>query len=245
MRRTVVTLTLCLATGIVAAQGRPNILWLTSEDNSHHWLRCYGNKQAQTPNIDRLAAGGVRYEYAYANAPVCAVARFTLITGRYACSMGTQNMRSRYPIPTRFKTFVSYLREAGYYCVNKSKTDYNFRTKDKQHWDACGGRAHWKNRPKNKPFFAVFNTGISHESSLFAGRKEKSRRSGAIPKNPRLDPASVKLPPYLPDTREIRADWATYTDIVTAMDRQIGVWLGQLDDAGLAEDTIVFYYSRG
>ena len=243
MRSILVTLALCLATGIAAAQKRPNILWLTSEDNSHHWLGCYGNEQAATPNIDRFAARGVRYEFAYANAPVCAVARCTLITGRYACSMGTQNMRSRYPIPPRFKTYVSHLREAGYYCVNKSKTDYNFKTKDRQHWDACGGRAHWRSCPKGKPFFAVFNTNISHESSLFAGRKQKSRRSGAIPKKPRLDPASVSLPPYLPDTPEIRADWVTYTDIVTAMDQQIGVWLRQLGAAGLAEDTIVFYYS--
>lgn len=243
MSKTVFALILSIAVGSASAQDRPNILWLTSEDNSHHWLGCYGNKQARTPNLDGLAAEGVRYRFAYANAPVCAVARNTLIIGRYACSMGTHNMRSRYPIPSRFKSYVSHLRAAGYYCVNKSKTDYNFATKDKQHWDDCSGRAHWKNRPEGKPFFAIFNTTISHESSLFDGKKKRSRRSGAIPKEPRLDPASVELPPYLPDTPGIRADWVTYTDIMTAMDQQIGTWLKQLEDAGLAENTIVFYYS--
>ena len=225
------------------AQDRPNILWLTSEDNSYHWLGCYGNERASTPNLDRLAADGIRYRFAYTNAPVCAVARFTLITGRYACSMGTHNMRSRYPIPSLFRTYVSYLRDAGYYCVNRSKTDYNFQTDDKSHWDESSGKAHWENRPQGKPFFAVFNTGISHESSLFANKINSARRSGLIPAKPSGDPAAVTLPPYLPDTPQIRQDWVTYMDIVSAMDQQIGAWIQELEDAGLRENTIVFYYS--
>ena len=225
------------------AQDRPNIMWITSEDNSHHWLGCYGNEQAKTPNLDKLAADGIRYKYAYSNGAVCAVARFTLISGRYAPSMGTQNMRSRYPIPEQFKTYAHYMREAGYYCVNKSKTDYNFKTNDRSHWDECSGGAHWKKGPKGKPFFAVFNTTISHESSLFGQKTKSYRKSGKIPKTPRVDPASVALPPYLPDTPEIRQDWVTYLDIVTAMDEQVGKWLKELDDAGVADNTIVFYYS--
>lgn len=224
------------------AQDRPNILWLVSEDTSHHWFGCYGNDRADTPNIDRLAREGVRYQFAYANAPVCAVARFTIITGRYACSMGAQNMRSRYPIPPRFKPYISHLRDAGYYCVNRSKTDYNFRTNDQSHWDASSNKAHWKNRPEGSPFFAVFNVGTSHESSLFEGKIRKAREQGLIPASPRRDPQQVDLPPYLPDTPEIRQDWVTYMDIVTAMDRQIGDWLRELDEAGLREDTIVMYY---
>ena len=225
------------------AADRPNILWVVSEDNSHHWLGCYGNKQVSTPNIDQLAAEGVRYEFAYSNAPVCAVARSTLITGRYACSIGTQNMRSRYPIPSDIHTFVSYLRDSGYYCVNRSKTDYNFKTDDKSHWDDSSNKAHWKNRPEGKPFFAVFNSGISHESSLFENKKKSARKNGLIPETPRQDPASVTLPPFLADTPEIRDDWVTYLDIVAAMDKQIGDWLAELDDAGLRENTIVIYYS--
>ena len=218
-------------------------MWVTSEDNSHHWIGCYGNREAKTPNIDRLAAEGIRYRYAYANAAVCAVARSTLILGRYACSTGTHNMRSRYPVPDRFRTYPSFLREAGYYCVNRSKTDYNFRTDDKSHWDESGSRAHWKNRGKGQPFFAVFNTGISHESSLFLKKTEGYRKQGVIPKKPSRDPASVQLPAHYPDTPEIRQDWVTYMDIVTAMDRQVGDWLKELDDAGVRDNTIVFYYS--
>ena len=222
---------------------RPNILWVTSEDNSHHWVGCYGNDDARTPNIDALAKKGIRYRYAYSNAAVCAVARNTLILGRYACSTGTHNMRSRYPVPDSFRTYPSFLREAGYYCVNRSKTDYNFRTDDKSHWDECSSKAHWKNRADGQPFFAVFNTTISHESSLFLKKTESYRKQGLIPEVPSRDPASVTLPPHYPDTPEIRQDWVTYMDIVTAMDRQIGDWLKELDDADERDNTIVFYYS--
>jgi arylsulfatase A-like enzyme len=232
-----------LAAGDSLEGSRPNIMWVTSEDNSHHWIGCYGNKDAKTPNIDKLAADGIRYKYAYANAPVCAVARNTLILGRYACSTGAHNMRSRYPVPDNFRTYPSFLREAGYYCVNRSKTDYNFKTDDKSHWDESSPKAHWKNRAEGQPFFAVFNTTISHESSLFLKKTEQYRKQGMIPETPSRDPASVELPPHYPDTPEIRQDWVTYMDIVTAMDRQIGDWLKELDDAGVRDNTIVFYYS--
>lgn len=232
-----------LAAGDSVDDGRPNILWVTSEDNSHHWIGCYGNQDARTPNIDGLAANGIRYRYAYSNAAVCAVARSTLILGRYACSSGTHNMRSRYPVPDSFRTYPSYLREAGYYCVNRSKTDYNFKTDDKSHWDESSPKAHWKNRQKGQPFFAVFNTTISHESSLFQKKTDGYRKQGMIPEVPSRDPASVALPPHYPDTPEIRQDWVTYMDIVTAMDRQIGAWLEELDDEGVRDNTIIFYYS--
>lgn len=231
------------AAGDSAKGSRPNILWVTSEDNSYHWIGCYGNQDAKTPNIDGLAADGIRYKYAYSNAAVCAVARNTLILGRYACSTGNHNMRSRYPVPDNFRTYPSFLRDAGYYCVNRSKTDYNFKTDDRSHWDECSGKAHWKNRAKGQPFFAIFNTGISHESSLFLRKTEGYRKQGMIPEVPSRDPASVTLPPHYPDTPEIRQDWVTYMDIVTAMDKQIGEWLKELDDEGVRDNTIVFYYS--
>ena len=222
---------------------RPNILWVTSEDNSHHWVGCYGNTEASTPHIDRLAENGIRFQYAYSNAAVCAVARNTLILGRYACGMGTHNMRSRYPVPESFQTYPSYLRDAGYFCVNRSKTDYNFKTDDKSHWDQCGGQAHWRNRAKGQPFFAVFNSTISHESSLFANKTGDLRRRGMIPETPSRDPSSVQLPPHYPDTPQLRQDWVTYMDVVSAMDKQIGGWIEELDKAGVRDNTIIFYYS--
>ncbi len=233
-----------LATGLVAqAAERPNILWITSEDNSAHWLGCYGNEQAQTPRIDKLSSESITFNHAYSNAPVCAVARSTILTGVYAPTQGTQHMRSRHVIPDTFRPYVSYLREAGYYCTNNSKTDYNFDGNDGSYWDANGGNAHYRNRPEGKPFFAVFNLTTSHESSLFAGNIAGKRKQGLIPKTPRIDPANIKLPPIYPDLPEFREDSAIYYDIITALDTQIGKRLDELEAAGLADDTIVFYYS--
>jgi len=211
----------------------PNILWLTSEDNSP-FLGCYGDEFATTPNLDKLASEGFLYTHAYANAPVCAPARNTIITGVYANSNGNQHMRSRYPLSEIVKTYPEFLREAGYYCTNNSKTDYNTNSIDPDEiWDESSREAHYKNRAEGQPFFAVFNTGISHESSIH----------NSIPNDElRHSPEEVPIPPHHPATPEMKHDWAQYYDKVEDMDAQIGEWLQELEDAGLAENTIVFYY---
>ncbi|MDB4409057.1 sulfatase-like hydrolase/transferase, partial [Akkermansiaceae bacterium] len=106
-----------------SAADRPNILWIVSEDNSSQWLGCYGNKDAQTPNLDTLSKRSTRFTAAYSNAPVCAVARATILMGLYSPTMGTQHMRSRHPIPSNLIPYVTHLRKAGYYTSNASKTD--------------------------------------------------------------------------------------------------------------------------
>ena len=227
----------------LATAERPNILWITSEDNDKHWLGCYGNEKAKTPNLDALAAQSVKFDHFYSNAPVCAVARSTILTGIYAPSQGTQHMRSRHPIPTANKPYVTYLREAGYYCTNASKTDFNFLIDDKKVWDECSGKAHYKNRAEAQPFFAIFNLTESHESSLFEGNITKRRKSGLIPPQPRVSPDDVFLRPYLPDLPEVRDDIATYYDMITLMDQRVGKILTTLEEQGLADDTIVFYFA--
>jgi len=209
---------------------RPNILWITSEDNGP-FFGCYGDAYATTPHFDRLASEGVLYLNAFANAPVCAPARSSIISGMYACSLGTHPMRSTYAIPSDIKFFPQYLREAGYYCTNCRKEDYNMR-KPPGTWDDSSARAHYRNRKPGQPFFAVFNLTVSHESCL---HKSASKTSHA--------PAKAPLPPYHPDTPTIRHDWAQYYDKVQALDAQVGRILANLAKDGLAEDTIVFYYS--
>ena len=194
-------------TAFATAADKPNIVWITSEDNSAHWLGCYGNKHTKTPNIDALAAQGVLYNAAFSNAPVCAIARSTLLMGRYATSMGTQNMRSRYPIPKTFKSYPQLLQEAGYHTHNASKTDYNIKGNDKAHWNVTGSKANPIKAPKGKPFISVINLMVSHESSLFASKIKNNKKNGTIPKTPSVKPEDVTLPPYLPDTKELRNDW--------------------------------------
>jgi arylsulfatase A-like enzyme len=211
----------------------PNILWLTSEDNSP-FFGCYGDTFATTPNLDKLASEGFLYTHAFANAPVCAPTRNTILTGIYACSGGNEHMRSNYPKSDIVKTYPEFLREIGYYCTNNVKTDYNLGNfDDKAIWDDCSNKAHYNNRKPGQPFFAVFNCTISHESSLHTSIPDSLLRHR---------PNEVPLPPYHPATPELKHDWAQYYDKIEDMDTWVGEKLKKLEDAGLLENTIVFYY---
>lgn len=214
------------------AADRPNILWITSEDNSPY-LGCYGDEQAQTPHLDRLAAQGVRYRHAFANAPVCSTTRTTMITGLYATSLGAQHHRSKVLIPARFNLYPQDLRAAGYYCTNNAKTDYNIAGRTYV-WDVSSNAAHYKNRAANQPFFAVFNLTTSHESQV---------TPKPVKLEYRIAPEKIKLPPYHPHTPELRRDWANYYDQMTMMDAQVGQMLDELEQSGQAENTIVVYCS--
>ena len=219
-----------LANGQADSLPPPNILWIVSEDNSP-FIGAYGDTFAITPNIDRLATEGVLYENAFASAPVCAPARSTLITGMYANSLGTQHMRSANAIPNFVKFFPRYLQEAGYYCTNNVKKDYN--TDDQpEAWDESSGKATYRKRPAGKPFFSIFNFTTSHESSIHEPIQRLVH-----------DPEEVPIPPYHPRTEEMKHDWAQYYDQVTMMDAQVGKVLQDLEARGLADNTIVFYYS--
>lgn len=232
--------------GLVVALGageapRPNVLWITCEDLSS-WIGCFGDAQAVTPNIDRLARDGVRYREAFATAPVCSPARSCLILGMYASSTGSQNLRSHYGLPAQFPGFPSYLRNLGYYTTNNVKTDYNTSEEKRtigESWDESGPKAHWRRRRAGQPFFAVFNLMQTHQSKGgFFDPAEYDR-----PLAPgQHDPARMKVPPYYPDTPIVRQTLAHYYDRVTEMDRSVGQVLGELAADGLAEDTIVFFY---
>lgn len=222
---------LVLVTGGARAadEPRPNVLWITCEDLSPI-IGPYGDKFATTPNLDAFGAKSLRYKTCWSNAPVCAPARTTLIMGMYATSLGAEHMRSEVKIPADWKTYPQVLRDAGYYCTNNSKTDYNIVPNGKV-WDDTTNKAHWKNRPAGKPFFAIFNTTVTHESQVH-------KRAKLV-----HDPAKVRVPAYQPDLPEIREDWAQYYDNVTEMDTFVGERLKELTDAGLTEDTIVWFYS--
>ncbi len=228
--RTFSLLMLGLLSGLASAADQPNILWITSEDNGPQ-LGCYGDRYAVTPNIDALAAKSLRFQRCWSNAPVCAPARTTIISGMYATSLGGHHMRSGVKLPPGMKLYPELMREAGYYCTNNSKTDYNFAGADAG-WDQSSNQAHWRNRPSDEtPFFAVFNYTVSHESKI------RTR-----PHTLKHDPAKAPLPAYHPDTAEVRHDWAQYYDKVTEMDRAVGKILQQLKADGLADSTIIFYY---
>jgi uncharacterized sulfatase len=208
----------------------PNILWITSEDHGPH-MGCYGDKFARTPNIDKLAKKGMIFMRCWSNAPVCAPARTSLISGLFPTSTGAEHMRSMTRLPAEFHMFPYYLREAGYYCTNHIKEDYNLEKEGKV-WDDSSAKAHYKNRAAGQPFFAVFNSLKSHESQI---------------RNPKVklvsDPAKVHVPAYHPDTPDVREDWTRYYDTITLADADAGQLLRELEEAGLLDDTIIFYFA--
>lgn len=212
----------------------PNILWLVSEDNCPY-IGVYGDKIARTPNIDKLAETGVVYNHAFSNAPVCAPARNTIITGMYANSSGNHQMRSNYKIPDFVKFFPEYLREAGYYTTNNPKEDYN--TSDKRAplaWDESSEKASYKNRKQGQPFFHVQNIGTTHETSLFDSIPDEQLG---------FKPDEMKVFPYHPNTPTFRHNYAQYYYRVNNMDKQIGAFLDDLKKQGLFDNTIIFYYA--
>lgn len=220
---------------------KPNILWVTCEDISPY-LGCYGDPYATTPNLDRFAGEGVLYTKAFATAPVCAPSRSCLITGVYATSLGTQHLRSDVKLPAQIKCFPQYLRAAGYYCTNNYKKDYNFT--DVGVWDESSQTAHWRKRRPGQPFFSVFNFTSTHQGQINGSDEEFFAKYRSKLKPEELhDPAKITLPPYYPDTPMVRNIWARYYDLITFMDNQVGDLLAQLEADGLADNTIVFFFS--
>lgn len=236
----------------VRAAARPHILWITVEDMSPR-LGCYGDDTVPTPRIDQLAEEGIRYTRAFGTYGVCAPNRHTLITGMYPTSTGAMAMRTwkrtsalkmisdpdLLAIPTYEATpppdvrcFTEYLRAAGYFCTNNSKTDYQFRPPVTA-WDESSNKAHWRMRPDEQtPFFSVFNFTVTHESGTFA------KRSPEV-----VDPEKVSVPPFFPDRPLVRRDIARHYDNIAVVDQQVGKVLDELEADGLADETIVFFFS--
>jgi len=251
-------------------QERPNILWLVTEDMGQY-IPPFGDSTIQTPTLSRLAEEGVIFTNFYSTSGVCAPSRAGIATGMYPSSIGANHMRtgshtkqtglSAYEAvpPAEVKMVSELLRMQGYYCTNNFKQDYQFRAPVTA-WDENGPYAHWRNRTEGQPFFAIFNFTDTHESGLFEpyghrhietrhyhagdtsyhwpnGRMTEEETTKHIPKD--LD---FPIPPYLPDNDIVRRDmWKMYNNIAE-MDKQVGAVLKQLENDGLLENTIIFFY---
>ena len=220
---------------------RQNIIWLSCEDISPH-IGCFGDAHAITPNLDQLAKSSVRYPNTFTTAGVCAPCRSAIITGVYQSTLGTHHMRCRALLPDFVKPFPTYLRDAGYYCTNNDKQDYQFKTPEGV-WDESSKKAHWKNRPdKSKPFFAVFNFHGCHETGISSQSKYDSV-TAHLTDSQRQDPNKLELPPYYPDTPIVREDWKRNYELITAMDAWAGKLIQELKDEGVFENTIIMFWS--
>ncbi|HMJ92298.1 MAG TPA: sulfatase [Candidatus Acidoferrum sp.] len=218
-----------------AAAAHPNIIWIVGDDLGPE-LGCYGDTNSITPNLDRFAREGARFTRAFTHAPVCAPARSGLITGMYPTSMGSHHMRSELLNPPR--TFTSHLRELGYFVAWPGKTDFNFKISK----DAFDSTANWRSNTPRQPFFAYVNLNVTHESQLRATRAQTERNLARLKPNEFRDPSKMVLPPYHPDTPDTRRDLANYYNVATALDYQVGDILRELDEKGLATNTIVVFF---
>ena len=217
---------------------KPNILWIVTEDNSLHYMNLYTKGGAEMPNVSSLASEGIVFNNAFSNAPVCSVARSTIITGVYSPRIGTQYHRrmSLVKLPDDVKPLPVYLKEAGYYTSNNSKEDYNF-IKDGEIWDESSGKASYKNRKKEQPFFHVQNFHNTHEGQLHF---DQEHLENALKTN-NLD--SVKPFPYHPDTPTFRYTQSLYHNHHKDVDKEIGKFIKKLEDENLLDNTIIFYYA--
>lgn len=238
---------------------RPNILWLVAEDLSPV-LPSFGDSTILTPTLSELAAEGVCFDNFYSPSGVCAPSRSAIATGMYPTRIGTNHMRTGpwfgQPITPEFKKRFSqwwpkgvpmyesvlppeakmmseYLRQAGYYCTNNSKEDYQF-VKSITAWDESSNEAHWRNRKPGQPFFSIFNFNVCHESRIWG----KANDSLWVDED-----LKVNVPPYLPDTEVGRQDIRRMYSNVKEMDFQVGEILSQLKEDGLLDSTIIFWYS--
>lgn len=219
---------------------RPNILWLTFEDTSAYEFGCYGNKDVHTPHADSLAARGIQFMNAWSVAPQSSAARSSLITGCYATTYGMDVHPVPYDTPADI-FFPQWLREAGYYCTNNSKTHYNSTTDNKSCWDECTPKASYNSprRSQDQPFFAVYNTVTSHMGRIRTfhtdGRRDYTQEG--------IYPSLLSLPSYVPDLPEVRSDYAGHIEAVQDVDTWLGFFLKDLKDKGLDDNTIIFFFS--
>ena len=235
--RSVLLLQLLGCSGVVGATERPNIVWITTEDNSPDWLRLYEPGGAPMPNVERLAEQGLTFEAAYANSPVCSAARSTLLLGCYGPRVSTHYHRAltKAALAEPLKPYPLYFREAGYYTANCSKTDYNI-IESAAIWDESSNRASYRNREAGQPFFQVWSLHETHESRTHA-TFDKKADAAYVSK-----PEQMKVFPYHPDTALFRKLYAHYLDQHRETDRRIGGFLDQLVADGLMEETIVFIF---
>lgn len=223
---------------------RPNILMITCEDISPI-IGAYGDTVVKTPNIDKLAAEGIKYMHMYSISGVCAPSRSALATGMYPTSIGTHNMRTLHGgfveelpsystvIPEGVRHYAEIMRENGYYVTNNKKNDYQFEGPFTA-WDEVGDTAGYHNRAEGQPFFAIYNSTLPHESQVWKKAND-----------PLLaDPEQVPVPPYFPqDNPVVRQDIARVYSNIMEMDQWVGELIAQLEKDGLMEETIIIFYS--
>ncbi len=249
MKKTsILIIALIFSIGLISGQEKANVLWITIEDTSPHFIGCYGNTDASTPVIDKLAEEGVRFTNAFSTGTVCSPSRSTIITGVRTYEMGTGNHRSYYPVPDFIHGFPYYLQKQGYYVTNSSKTDYNvadMKVFTDEAWHESSNKAGWWNRNPGQPFFAVFNYAEPHQSRTMTNPYDWYLENvlEKLPPGDRIAEDAFYMPPFYNDTPEMRKQFARVYNSIKLTDNRIGDLLIRLEEDGLRDSTIIFFYA--
>jgi N-sulfoglucosamine sulfohydrolase len=215
-----------------ARKSRPNFVFLISDDQSYSGAGCNGNPAVHTPNIDRLAREGLRFERAFAPSPSCSPSRSAILTGQSPHETGTSRFRS--PMPPMQKTILEYLKSANYYTGAFKKVHQG--AEFWKRWDFKGLhrplRTFFEARPKNRPFYLHIGYHDPHRPYLPGERYPE--------KNPRK---AVNVPGFLPDAPSVRKDVAHYYEAIERLDVKVGHILKLLEKYGLVENTLVIFTS--
>ena len=250
MRNTLLTvLTLLLCALGAAAQEKPNILFLLSDDHSYPYLSCYGDTNVKTPTLDKLAAEGMKFHRFFTTAPQCVPSRASLLTGRSPVAARITRFSS--PLPRDVETFPEVLREKAGYFVGVCGRQYHLDGAD------LGGLVTKNNLKTFSQRFDYVKTGSDEATTTqmteFLDKKPTGKpfclwvnfsdphHPWNAPSSFRPDPASLKLPPHFPDLPGMRAQLADYCAEVNRVDATVARALKLLADRGLEKNTIVVF----
>lgn len=229
-RRTLMRAPLAAPLAGAPAARLPNIVFLISDDHSHGDLGCYGNPVVRTPNLDRMAREGMRFENCFVTSPQCSPNRSSIFTGCAPHTTATSRLHT--PMPPWETTFLEPLKERGYF-VGAFRKVHQGKAFDRR-WDFYGDartpfERFFEAAPAGRPFF------------LQAGFTDPHRpyRPGAF--TPPHDPAKVRVPRFLPDMPEVRQDLAHYYDAIARMDGECGQVFEILRRRGLDDNTLVIF----
>lgn len=212
---------------------RPNILFAIADDWSWPHAGAYGGQGVKTPAFDRLAREGVLFARAYTAAASCTPSRGAILTGQWPHRLEAGgNLWSH--LDQKFRCYPDLLAAAGYRigCCRKGWGPGSIEGTGRAHNPAGppfrSFHEFLKGQPKGQPFAFWFG---SHEP-----HRPYAAGSGA---QAGIDPAALAVPPFLPDTPEVRSDLADYCLEVQMFDSQVADMLQALDAAGLADNTLV------
>jgi N-sulfoglucosamine sulfohydrolase len=231
---------------------QPNILWIVGENLSLD-LGCYGAQHVHTPNLDKLAAHGMRYTRVFATSPVCAPSRSAFMTGMYQTSTDTHHMRSHrdddFRLPAGVRPLTHWLQDAGYFTANithinkrevgTGKLDLNFVNEGPIYQSKD-----WSQLKSKQPFFAQINT-PEIEYDIYDRKSAEKPRVKWVGEewHPQIaTEQNVTPPPYYPEHRVTRQEWARYLNSVSGLDVRVGWILNQLKKDGLDKNTIVVFF---